>query len=220
LLWAAEGRSALFQRGWMWSGWCISFALYFAARYAVITPPPGYVADQFLTVLQGWPVLLSDIGKLLLPVRLQVIAAPIDTLKWPGVVVATIIGATCFLRGIRRRVVTLAVAFLALPLLMSLLGAKYVVLETRLYLPAAGICILLGEVIRTTRLQSAKTKNIVLSISAVLCVLFCIITLRYIPSFADRVRFSDAAISGSPNSAIAGNLRFKAQHPDMFNTSP
>ena len=220
LLWAIEGRHALLRRWWMWAGWAIAMAVYFAARHAVITSPPGYVAGQFRTALQGWPVLLSDLGKLLLPVRLQVIAAPVDTLAWPGIVVAAIIGASCFIRGMRRGIVALALAFVALPLLMSLLGAKYVVLETRLYLPIAGVGILLGELLRATRLLGAKTAISAFAVVAVFTVALGIVTMRYIPSFHDRDRFSNAAISGSPNSAIAHNLRFKALHPDMFNFPP
>ena len=220
LLWAIEGRHALLRRRWMWAGWVIAMAVYFSARYAVITPPPGYVAGQFRTALLGWPVLLSDLGKLLLPVRLQVIAAPVDTLAWPGIVSAVIIGAACFIRGMRRGIVALALAFMALPLLMSLLGAKYVVLETRLYLPVAGVGILLGELLRATRLQGAKAAFSALAFVAAITIALGIVTMQYIPSFRDRDRFSNAAISGSPNSAIAHSLRFKALHPDMFNFLP
>ena len=216
LLWATEGRQTLLRRRWMWVGWACAMAVYFAARYVVITPSPGYIADQLLTVWQQWRVLLSDMGKLLLPVRLQVIAAPLDSLAWPGAVVMAIVGAICLIRGMRRGIAALAMAFMVLPLLISLLGAKHVVLETRLYLSVAGVCFLLGEALRATRLQGSRMANIAVAVVVLLTIAFGIVNLRYVPSFQDRNRFSDAAIAGSPNSGIAGNLRFKALHPDMF----
>ena len=216
-LWAEEGRHALKRRWWMWAGWAIAFVLYFAARHAVITSPPGYVAHQLQMAFQRWPVLLSDIGKLLLPVRLQVLAAPVDTLAWPGAVVIAIIGAACLIRGMRRGIIALSLALVLLPLLMSLLGVWFAVLETRLYLPVAGVCVLFGEAIRAARSRGSKLLNTAITVTAVLIIsTLGVVNLRYVPSFQDRDRFSNAALDGSPNSAIAGNLRFKALHPDMF----
>lgn len=209
LLWAGEGRRALHGRLWMWVGWALVMALYCAARYAVITAPPGYVMGQLLSAWQRWPELLSDIGKLLLPVRLQVLAAPGDVLWWPGAVVVAIVGAACFMRGTRRNVTALALAFVMLPLLMSLLGASYVVLETRLYLPAAGMCVLLAEALRAARLRGPRIANTAIAVVAVLSIALCIVNLQYVPSFQDRDRFSQAAIKASPNSGIAASLRFK-----------
>ena len=176
---------------------------------------------QALTVWHHWPELLSDIGKLLLPVRLQVLAAPQDTLVWPGLVVIAIVGALCFLSGMRGRIIALAMAFIMLPLIISLLGARYVVLETRLYLSVAGMCILVGEFLRAARLQGQRFAWISVSTVAALCIVLCIVNLRYVPNFRDRDSFSQAAIQGSPNSGIAANLRFKSfYHENLQNKQP
>lgn len=220
LLWAVEGRHALRRHGWMWAGWAIAIAAYCAARHAVITAPPGYVAGQLQTAWQRWPELLSDIGKLLLPVRLQVLAAPQDVVWWPGIVVVAIAGAACFMRGMRRGIMALALAFVLLPLLMSLLGASYVVLETRLYLPAAGMCVLLAEVLRATQLQGTKMSIAAFGVVAIFIIAMGIVNLRYVPSFRDRDCFSIAALEGSHNSSVARSLRFRAFHPDIFNSQP
>ena len=216
-LFAAHGRRALHGRRWMWGGWAIVLAAYFVARYAVVTSPPGYVMGQLQTAWQRWPELLSDIGKLLLPVRLQVLAAPQDVLWWPGVVVIVIAGAACFLRGMRRGIVAFALALVLLPLLMSLLGASYVVLETRLYLPAAGMCVLLGEVMHTTRSRGTKRSIAAFGVVAIFIISLGFVNLRYVPNFRDRYSFSNAAIEGSHSSSVAHSLRFRALHPDISN---
>jgi len=218
LLWAVDGHNALVRLRWMWAGWAIVVAGYFAARYAVITPLPGYTAGQLLSAWHRGPELLSDFGKLLLPIRLQVLAAPQDTLSWPGIVVIAITATLCFMRGVRTRIAAIALALMLLPLLISLLGARYVVLETRLYLPAAGMCILLGEFLRTFQIKGMKFATVARAGVAMLAMALCLVNMHYIPNFRDRDTFSQAAIKGSPDSGIAASLRFKSFYHDDLDT--
>ena len=214
MLWAVDGRNALARHRWVLAGWVIALVAYFVARYLVITPSPGYTTGQLLTAWNRWPEVLSDIGKLLLPVRMQVLATPQDTLMWPGIVTIVVVGALCFMRGIRSTIAALALLVILFPLLMSLLGAKSVVLETRLYLPAVGMCIFIGEFLHASETHGKKIAIIACSVVAIFAVTLCIVNLRYVPNFRDRDSFSQAAIKGSPNSSIAASLLFKSFYHD------
>ena len=217
LLWVEKGRGAFKRRKWMWVSWVIAFAAYALARHAVIAPS-GYVMGQMFSFWQRWPELLSGVGKLLAPLRLQVLAAPQDALWWPGAASGALLIAVCFLRGMRRGIITFAWAMILLPLLMGLLGARNVVIETRLYLPAAGICMLMAEVLRVARLNGGLIYRSAFALVIALGLLCCIVNLQYIPNFRDRISFSQAAIKGSPNSGIAHSQIFRASYQNELQT--
>ena len=211
LLWVEKGRGAFKRRKWMWVSWVIAFAAYALARHAVIAPS-GYVLGQMFSFWQRLPELLSGVGKLLVPLWLQVLAAPQDVLWWPGAASGALLIAVCFLRGMRRDIIMFAWAMILLPLMMSLLGARNVVLETRLYLPAAGICMLVAEVLRAIRPKGALMYRSAFALVIAFGLLCCIVNIYYVPNFRDRISFSQAAIKGSPNSGIAHSLIFKASY--------
>jgi hypothetical protein len=217
LLWLEKGSGAFKRRQWMWVSWVIAFAAYALARHAVITPS-GYVLGQMFSFWQRWPELLSGVGKLLIPLRLQVLAAPQDVLWWPGVVTGALLIAVCFLRGMRRGIITFAWAMILLPLMMSLLGARNVMLETRLYLPAAGICVLAAEFLRGARVKGVLIYRSAFALVIAFGLMCCIVNLHYVPNFRDRTSFSQAAIKGSPNSGIAHSLIFKASYKNELQT--
>jgi hypothetical protein len=209
----AENENKRLSHGlWMWFGWVSALALYFSVRYAVIETPPGYISSKLLTIWQRWPELLSGIGKLLLPVRLQVIASPRDVLWWPGIIVIALIIGGCLLSGTRRRTMVLALTLLLLPLLMSLLSARFAVLETRLHLSAAGASIFTAELLQAIRTRGTKIVHIICAFVVISCIGLSIVSWRYAENFRNRHRFSQASIEGSPNSGIARNLRFRASY--------
>ncbi|MBN1307452.1 MAG: glycosyltransferase family 39 protein [Chitinispirillaceae bacterium] len=221
LLRAGEDGYMPSHRRWMWAGWIGAMVLYFTARHVVITSPPGYITGQLQRTWQRWPEFLSGVGKLLLPLRLQVLASPHDILWWPGVVVITIVGVVCLISKMRRRISALALSLITFPLLISLLGARNVTLETRLYIPVIGACIFIAEFLQMTGLYGKRVVNAAFTIIAVLCVALGVVNLRHARSFRDRDRFSRAAIEGSPNSGIAANLRFKTfYHKDIRGQKP
>jgi hypothetical protein len=211
LLWVEKGRGAFKRRKWMWGSWAIAFTAYALARHAVIAPS-GYALGQMFSFWQRLPELLSGVGKLLIPLRLQVLAAPQDVLWWPGVASGTLMIAICFLKGMRSGIIMFAWAMILLPLLMGLLGARNVVLETRLYLPAAGFCVLLAEFLHGIRPKGALIYKSAFALIIAFGLMCCIVNLCYVPSFRDRSSFSQAAIKGSPNSGIAHSLIFRASY--------
>lgn len=212
LLWGQKGFSAFKRRRWMWASWVFAFALYGLARHAVIAAHSAYVLGQVLSAGKRWPELLSGMGKLLIPLRLQVLAAPQDLLWWPGILTSAIMIAACFLKGMRRSIVVFAWAMITLPLLLSLLGARNVVLETRCYFPAAGLCMLLAEFLHMVKCKGVLISRSAAACAAALAVMLCIANIRYVPDFRNRVSFGQAAIKESPNSGIAANLLFRAAY--------
>jgi hypothetical protein len=126
--------------------------------------------------------------------------------------------AICFLKGMRSGIITFAWAMILLPLLMGLLGARNVVLETRLYLPSAGICMLLAEFLHGIRPKGALIYKSAFALVIAFGLMCCIVNLYYVPNFRDRTSFSQAAIKGSPNSGIAHSLIFRASYKNELQT--
>lgn len=207
---AEKERARQPRRRWVWIGRAAALVLYFAVRHAVIDTPPEYFLGRLQTVWQRWPELLSGLGKLLLPLRLQVVASPVDLLWWPGCIVCAVTIAAWLLPGMRRRITVLALALLVLPLLMSLFSARFAVLENRLYLPAAGVSVLTGELLRVMRTRGTNIAHGTYALVIISCIGLSVVSWRYAGNFRNRDRFSQAAIEGSPNSGIARNLRFRA----------
>jgi hypothetical protein len=207
LAWAIAPERELWRRRWLWIGWACALALYLTARFAVIGPEHGLGIERIQTAWQRSAVLLSDLGKLLFPVRLRVLSAPEDVLAWPGLVAIAGVAALVWLvRGLRVRIMLLAAAFTLVPLVTGLLGAKVVVLENRLYLAAVGTSILAGEVLRAVRAGGGRYARTWLAGATAVLVVLASVGLGYCPSFRDRERFSRAAIEGSPHSGLAAHL--------------
>jgi hypothetical protein len=135
-----------------------------------------------------------------------VLSAPEDLAVWPGLVACIVLAAALVgVRGLRRPVLVLAAALVVLPGLAGLYGAKFVVLENRLYLAVVGVALLGSEVLRA--LESSARQRALLQIApAALLIALATLTVRYSPSFKDGYHFSRAAIAASPNSGLAVNL--------------
>ncbi len=200
-------------RRWMWVSWALSLGCYFAVRGVVITAPPGYVTDRIHAAMTHLPLLLADVGKLVFPWRLQVLAAPEDVLVWPSVViVAAVLVVTLFLRGMRRRILLLSVTMISAPLLVCLPATNSVVLDNRLYLPMVGWTLLVSEVLRVL-MSEKRLFTFAAGVTGVTFLIFGYWTVRYCRNFEDRTVFSQAALEASPNSSIARHLRFRSFYP-------
>jgi hypothetical protein len=208
-LFAISGERKNLHLCWLGSAWACALLLYFACRSTVITTPGGYWSNLAKTSFTQWPVLLSDIGKLALPLRLQVLATPVDTVAWPGwVVIVGLVITLWLVRGLRRGVVAFAIALMLAPSLMGLLATPLVVLENRLYLAVVGLAVLLGEVLRALQAGRARYAKAAPVIVAACAVALSIVTLRYSQSFRDSEHFRLAAIKASPHSYLAMYLNF------------
>ncbi len=204
--WAIAPEHQLWRRRWPWMGWVGTLALYLSARYAVLRPGQGHGVGGIGTAWQRSVVLLSDLGKLVVPVRLQVLAAAEDVPVWPGLAAIALVAALAWsVRGLRLRIVLLALAFTLVPLLGSLAAAKTVVLQNRLYLAVVGTSLFGGEVLRALGATMRPKTALVAGASALLGV-FAVLGIRYSRNYRDRDNFSRAAIEGSPHSGLAGHL--------------
>jgi tetratricopeptide (TPR) repeat protein len=156
-------------------------------------------ADVHAT-LANLPLLLDGLGKIVLPAHLSPIGDAADASLWPGVVAAVALaGAALLVPGARRRVVALGAATFLLFLLPPLLATGSLVLDERLYVPAAGIVLALAELVRAL----APERRIFAAFAAVSIVVLAMVTLAFEGSFRDRRAFARDAVDGSPHSALA-----------------
>jgi hypothetical protein len=206
---ARVGGAPRVQR-WMWVSWASLYGLYFAVRGIVITAPPGYVTDRIHAAAKHFPLLLADIGKLVFPWRLQVIAAPEDVLVWPGgIIVGAVLVLALLLRGLRRHILLLSVTMIIAPLLVCLPATNSVVLDNRLYLPMAGWAMLVSELLRVLA-SDHRAFILAAGVTGITALVFGHSTLRYSRNFENRIVFSQAALEASPNSSTARHLRFRS----------
>ena len=207
LLWARGGWRELLSRRRLWLGWAGAFAVYLAARLLVIAFAYQDVIDRLALAARRWPVPLADLGKLLLPVRLQVLASPQDVHVWPGVVAMAALAVVLWrVPAMRSRRAVFALGCVVVPLLAGLVGAKMVVLENRLYLAGVGVAILVGEALGAAARKWPRRVRASGAVVAGVLALFGIMAVRHSTDYADRLRFARAAVVASPHSGIAVNL--------------
>jgi protein O-mannosyl-transferase len=155
---------------------------------------------EFHPTLTHLPLLLDGLGTIGLPVHLSPVSDAADASPWVGVVVAVaVVAAGMLVRGVRRPVVALGIATFVLFLLPPLLATGSLVLDERLYVPAAGIVLAIAEVVRAL----APERRMFTAFAAVSVVALALVTLAFEGSFRDRRAFARAAVDGSPHSALA-----------------
>jgi hypothetical protein len=171
----------------------VAWAVLVGARILV------HPADVTLTLANA-SRLISALGALVLPVHLSVLADAQDVPVWPGVVALLALAAAArFVPGVRVRVVAVGAAAFVLLLLPSVLLPGTLVLDSRLYLPAVGIVVVLGEIVRALSLERRTLAAFAgVSVLALACV-----TVAFEGSFRDRRAFALDAVAGSPHSAMA-----------------
>lgn len=150
--------------------------------------------------LANLPLLLDGLGKLVLPVHLSPLSDAADASPWLGVIVVIALVAAARLVGAARRpILILGAATFALFLLPPLLTTGSLVLDERLYVPAAGIVLAIAELVRAL----APERRIFAAFGAVSIGVLALVTLAFEGSFRDRRAFARAAVDGSPHSALA-----------------
>ncbi len=150
--------------------------------------------------LGQWPQLVAGLGKLLVYLRPTAVAVAADVPIWPGLLGATGLAvATVAVPGIRWRVMALGaivvVAFLLPPVLLT----GTLVLDQRLYLPAVGVVLMVGEVLRAL----APERRLLGAFAGVALVVLGLLTFAFEGAYRDRRTFAREAVSGSPRSALA-----------------
>jgi hypothetical protein len=185
---------------------------YFAARGAVIKTEPSYYKDLLHVAWQYRNVFVADLGKVVLPIRLQVLATQEGILLWPGliviVVVLTAVGIS--IRTPQRASVWLALSLVVLPIAMGVFASDFVLLENRLYLACAGLCIGVGQWLDYAREVGAKSWRYSASLVGVAIVMHAVRAAHYSEQFRDSRTYAQAAIRAAPGNYLAMRLQMAA----------
>jgi hypothetical protein len=204
------GASARLRERWLLGGWAATLAVYFVARAFVVRLPTGYVGERLRVGFAHSPLLLADVGKLVLPGGLAVVGDPKDAVLWPGAVaLALIVAAVALVRESRRRVLALAAASVLCPLIVSLPGTRYLLLDNRLYLPMVGLALLLAEILRAMHGRARLLAGAAVLAIAAWC---AHATLTHAEDYRSRESFSEAAMKAAPQSPIVHQLRFRQSY--------
>jgi hypothetical protein len=188
-----------FAKPWLLAGWAVVLAAYLSARLLVLPDHAGAAGVTVSSWAASPSVLAVSLGKLLLPVRLAVMATPEDSPTWPGLVAACVLVAILLVPGMRRARVLFAIGAFVLFVLPGLPASRMLVLESRLALPAVAIVMLACEVAHRLALPPRAG----LAVGAAIAAALAIVSFDYAGNFRDRLSFAQAAVRGSPHAALA-----------------
>lgn len=167
------------------------------------------------TLGEKLPQVFAGLGRVVLPVDPTVLAAAQDQSIWAGLLAAAGIAAGArFVKGVRGRVVAFGMVAFVLLLAPVLAMPGTLVLDSRLYLPACGVLLAIGEIVRAAAFERAPhaaaaggpdpaPARLFVGLSAIVVLVPVGITAGYEPSFRDPRAFARAAADGSPHSALA-----------------
>ena len=181
-------------------GWAFVGAVWFVLRRSAV----GAIDSSATlgTALHNSSALIIGMGKLLVPVELDVLATLRDSSLLPGAfAVGLLAAASLTIRTARRCFLWAAVALPLLFLLPALAVSDFLILDNRLYLPLAGIAA--GAALCAEAWGSRLPKQVLGGAWAVAAIVLAVSTRRHADSFSSPRAFSEAAVSGSPHLGLA-----------------
>jgi hypothetical protein len=179
-------------------GFALSWAAIVAGR--LIAHPPGLASLSSREVAPNLRLLVTGLGKVLVPLHLSVFAVAADVAIWPGVVASIALAAACLqVAEVRPRIVALAAAVFALFLAPVIVLPGTLVLDQRLVLPACGAILAVAEVMRAMRLE----RGVLAASAAAVVGAFAMLTVAFQGAFRDARAFAKDAVDGSPHSSLA-----------------
>jgi tetratricopeptide (TPR) repeat protein len=197
LLWGvhlAWGPGRRERRRWLVAG---AWAALVLARFVVHPGAPHATAGE---VLANVPLLAIALGKLVLPVRPTVLAIADDLPAWPGIVAAVVLAlATWRLPRARRHVVAFGALAFVLFLVPALAVPGTLVLDHRLVLPAVGVLVVVGEIVRALGLEGRTLA----AFAGVVVAALALVTLAFEGAFRDPGQFAREAVASSPRAPMA-----------------
>ena len=181
-------------------------------RFAVHPGAPHASVGELAASLPLVPIAL---GKLVLPVRPTVLAVVGDLSVWPGVVAAMALALTAWrLPRVRRSRGALGALAFLLFLVPVLAVPGTLVLDHRLVLPAVGVLVVLGELVRALALE----RRTLIAFGAVGLAALAFVTVAFEGAFREPGPFARVAVAGSPRSPMAhfclGQVEQRAGHDD------
>lgn len=205
----------------LWAAWALSVGAYVFARVRVLSPNDGYLEALFTVAIHRGAVLLAELGKLVFPVRQEVLMAPDSLRVGPGIAIGLGLASLIALTPrLRTRRLLFAGVLTVCPLVMNLLASQTIVLECRLYVPMAGIALLIAELLQTLGERAPLRANLVTALVGVHCLVLGHKSYRYSRDFENPRRFARAALAAAPSSAVARSLMFRAAHPEALAPAP
>jgi tetratricopeptide (TPR) repeat protein len=189
---------------WMLWGWALVLAIYAGVRAAALSGAPGMAglgisADLLSTSVNSAGALLSNLGKLLIPVQLSVLATPEDTWIWPGLLGFALLLFVAYRNSSLQQRVVFALLGYAVLMLPNLAASSQLILENRLYLPVVPLLGLVPSVFE----RFAWKKQHVALVGIVILAGLTASTLSYQDAFKNRGAFARAAVRESPHSSLA-----------------
>jgi protein O-mannosyl-transferase len=190
----------------LWLGWgSLLLGWYFSWSHAGAAGLSQTLGQRLGTVWSNLPVLLTHLGKTIVPAGLSVLANARDASPAIGAVLLLAGAAFVFwLSGRSRRLFVwggLLFLFFALP---TLAVSDFLILENRLYVPAVGIvisCLALAQGTEERWAPPPRPGSLAMA-TAILAVL-SLKTWRYGESFRDAPSFTMQAVASSPHLALA-----------------
>ena len=174
------------------------------------------IGERIADAVHRLPAYLVYVGKVFFPFNLNVFPSLDNETIWFGVAAVAVIGALFYFtlrndsdkedRGFRTRKMLLGLAWFVIFIFPFLLVPPKIndqVFEHRLYLPMIGLLIFLGH---TFLFNGSLKFNRVATASALVGVLFVVLTVRYLPLFNSPIKFWENAVAASPNSSYAHKL--------------
>ena len=200
--------------------WGTAIAAVLLLRARAADTPPALFFDAAFTAVHRIPVLLSDLGKAVVPVQLQVLASPRDLHFVPGILAALLLGALLyFVPRLRSQRAALAAAFFLLPSLIGLAGAERVILENRLYFPTVGLVLFLATLLEIAASTPIRRRTST-GAAVVLIALFTVGLSCQLAPYENPNLFAARAIRDAPNSGIAVNLLRRSTFQSRPTLSP
>lgn len=191
--------------------WIVVTGLWFFIRGIVLAE--SQKAGFFIavkSVFQNSPAIVSYIGKALLPFNLSVMPVLKDTTMVYGFVSIILLAAGLwFSKNKRINYVIFGACWFLLFLLPSLV-ISFLKHEYRLYVPMAGLMIVLMEIdvfagtgLKAVRIKKKNANAFFGLITSSIVILFFAITFQYSDKFKDRMIFWSSAVETSPHSPLA-----------------
>ncbi len=194
--------------------WALCFAIWYAARAAATTQASVSSGQMLSDFFRRLPLIVQYLGKIFIPVNLSVFPIQHDTVYHYGITAIVLLAAIIMLSKRKDLSIVLAGALVFLLFLLPALIVPQKLneqsFEHRLYLPLAGILLLLSQ---TSLLQNKLNDKQLFGAGAVICGLFAVLNYMHQANFKDPLSFWSQAAATSPNSAYA-NMMLGARIPN------
>jgi tetratricopeptide (TPR) repeat protein len=178
----------------------LAFVVYGLLRLHALGPSLGLPAVHAGIPFDGLRSFVGGLGSLMVPSLPRVMAVPADVPLAPGVLAWLLAGyAVVAAPAETRPRLSFGLGWFVAFLLPSLPASARLILESRLYLPAAGVVLAVAEVAR----RMAMPASLRLAGASFVLVALAATTWRTLDGYSGRLAFAEMVAAGSPHSALA-----------------